>query len=182
MNSAPAAPSAAAAVISAPEPGIAAAVTELYQTHYRSLVRLAALLVGDVATAEGVVQDAFAGVCAGWLRLRDSDSALPYLRQWVVDQSYSVLRHRAVADRNGRKLGPDMPSTEHGAPVRLEHSAVVSALGTLPVRQRQAIVLRYYAGLSEAQTAAAMRTSQGAVKSHTAGAMDALRQVLEREP
>jgi RNA polymerase sigma-70 factor (sigma-E family) len=169
-------------VISAAKSDIGPAVTELYRTHYRSLVRLAVLLVGDVAAAEEVVQDTFADVWARWLRLRGSDRALPYLRRSVVNRSYSVLRHRAAADRNAPKPAPDMPSAEHGALAPLEHSAVVSALGTLPVRQRQAIVLRYYVGLSEAQTAATMRTSQGAVKSHTAGAMGALRQMLEREP
>jgi RNA polymerase sigma-70 factor (sigma-E family) len=168
-------------VISTAKPDIGPAVTELYRTHYRSLVRVAALLVGDVAAAEEVVQDAFAAVYAGWLRLRDSDRALPYLRRSVVNRSYSVLRRRAVADRNAPKPAPDMPSAEHGALARLENSAVVSALGALPARQRQAIVLRYYAGLSEAQTAAAMRISQGAVKSHTARAMAALRQALEHE-
>jgi RNA polymerase sigma-70 factor (sigma-E family) len=180
MNSAPTASSAAAAVISAAKPDMGSGVTELYRTHYRSLVRVAALLVGDVAAAEEVVQDAFAAVYAGWLRLRDSDRALPYLRRSVVNRSCS-LPQRAVADRNAPTQAPDMPSAERGALARLEHSAVVSALGALPARQRQAIVLRYYAGLSELQTAAAMRISQGAVKSHTARAMAALRQVLERE-
>ena len=77
------------------------AVTALYSTHYRSLVRLAALLVRDVATAEEVVQDSFVAMHGGWRRLRDSDKALSYLRQSVVNRSRSVLRHRVV-DRNAR--------------------------------------------------------------------------------
>jgi RNA polymerase sigma factor (sigma-70 family) len=74
-----------------------------------------------------------------------------------------------------------MPSAEHGALVQLERTAVVAALRTLPPRQREALVLRYYGDLSEAQIAAAMGISRGAVKSHTARAMSALRSVLERE-
>jgi RNA polymerase sigma-70 factor (sigma-E family) len=157
------------------------AVTALYSTHYRSLVRLAALLVRDVATAEEVVQDSFVAMHGGWRRLRDSDKALSYLRQSVVNRSRSVLRHRVVVDRNAPKPAPDMPSAEHGAFALLERSAVVSALRTLPPRQREALVLRYYGDMSEAQIASIMGISRGAVKSHTARAMSALRSVLERE-
>ncbi len=157
------------------------AVTALYSAHYRSLVRLAALLVRDIATAEEVVQESFVSMHGGWRRLRDSEKALSYLRQSVVNRSRSVLRHRVVVDRNAPKPPPDMPSAEQGAIALLERSAVVAALRTLPARQREALVLRYYGDLSEAQIAAAMGISRGAVKSHTARAMSALRVVLERE-
>jgi RNA polymerase sigma-70 factor (sigma-E family) len=157
------------------------AVTELYATHYRSLVRLAALLVRDVATAEEVVQDSFVAVHGGWLRLRDSEKALSYLRQSVVNRSRSVLRHRVVVDRNSPKPTPDMPSAELGAIAQLERAAVIQALRGLPERQREALVLRFYADMSEAQIADAMQISKGAVKSHTARAMSTLRAVLERD-
>ena len=121
------------------------AVTELYSLHYRALVRLAALLVRDTPTAEEVVQDSFVAMHGGWQRLRDTDKALAYLRQAVVNRSRSVLRHRTVVDRYLQKAPPDMPSAEHGALVLLERHAVVAALRGLPERQRQAIVLRYYA-------------------------------------
>ena len=133
------------------------AVIELYSQHYRALVRLAALLVRDTPTAEEVVQDSFVAMHDGWQRLRDTEKALAYLRQAVVNRSRSVLRHRTVVDKNLQKAPPDMPSAEHGALVLLERSAVVAALRGLPDRQREAIVLRYYADLSEAEIAAAMR-------------------------
>jgi RNA polymerase sigma-70 factor (sigma-E family) len=155
------------------------AVTELYSAHYRSLVRLAALLVRDVGTAEEVVQDSFVAMHSGWRRLRDSDKALSYLRQSVVNRSRSVLRHRVVVDRNAPKPAPDMPSAEHGAIALLERSAVIAALQLLPPRQREAVVLRFYADMSEAQIADTMCISRGAVKSHTARAMAALRTLLE---
>jgi RNA polymerase sigma-70 factor (sigma-E family) len=157
------------------------AVTELYATHYRSLVRLAALLVRDIGTAEEVVQDSFVAMHGGWRRLRDSEKALSYLRQSVVNRSRSVLRHRVVVDRNAPKPAPDMPSAEHGAIALLERSAVIAALRTLPARQREALVLRFYADMSEAQIASAMQISKGAVKSHTARAMATLRTTLERD-
>jgi RNA polymerase sigma-70 factor (sigma-E family) len=160
---------------------IAGIVAALHTAHYTSLVRLAALLVRDVATAEEVVQDSFVAVTANWRRLRDSDKALPYLRRCVVNRSRSVLRHRVIVDKNKQPSLPDMPSAEQGAMALLERSAVIAALHHLPHRQREAIVLRYYGEFSEAQIASAMGISRGAVKSHTARGMSALRGVLERE-
>ena len=157
------------------------AVTALYAAHYRSLVRLAALLVRDTATAEEVVQDSFVAMHRRWRLLRENEKALAYLRRSVVNRSRSVLRHRAVVERNAPKPAPDMPSAEHGAIVLLERSAVVAALRTLSPRQREAVVLRYYGDMSEAQVAAVMAISPGAVKTHTARAMAVLRSVLEDE-
>jgi RNA polymerase sigma-70 factor (sigma-E family) len=156
-------------------------VTALYAVHYRSLVQLSALLVGDVATAEQVVQESFIAMHGGWRRLRNSEKALWYLQQSVVNRSRSVLRHRMVVDRNAPEPPPDMPSAEQGAIARLERSAVVTALGALPARQREALVLRYYGDLSEAQIASTMGISRDAVKSHAARGMSSLRGVLERE-
>ena len=157
------------------------AVIELYSMHYTALVRLAAMLVRDTPTAEEVVQDAFIAMHDGWSRLRDTERALAYMRQAVVNRSRSVLRHRMVVEKNQQKPPPDMPSAEHGALALVERSAVVAALRGLPERQREAIVLRFYADLSEAEIAAAMGISRGAVKSHTSRGMAALRAALEHD-
>ena len=157
------------------------AVIELYSMHYPALVRLAAMLVRDTPTAEEVVQDAFIAMHDAWDRLRDTDKALAYMRQAVVNRSRSVLRHRMVVEKNLQKPPPDMPSAEAGALTLLERSAVVAALRHLPERQREAIVLRYYADLSEAEIAVAMHISRGAVKSHTSRGMAALRAALEED-
>jgi RNA polymerase sigma-70 factor (sigma-E family) len=157
------------------------AVTALYAAYYRPLVQLAALLVGETATAEDVVQDSFVAMRAHWRRLRDSGKAAAYLRQCVVNRSRSVLRRQRVADRNARQLLPDMPSAEEGALALLERSAVVAALHELPARQREVVVLRYYADLSGPQIASVMGITQGSVKSHHARALQALRRVLGRE-
>ena len=82
------------------------AVTALYGTHYRALVRLASLLLRDVSTAEEVVQDSFVAMHDSWRRIRDTEKALSYLRQSVVNRSRSVLRHRVVVDRNA----PEAPA------------------------------------------------------------------------
>jgi RNA polymerase sigma-70 factor (sigma-E family) len=157
------------------------AVTALYSEHYRTLLGLATFLVRDTATAEEVVQDSFVAMHCGWRRLRDSDKALSYLRRSVVNRSRSVLRHRMVVDRNAPQPPPDMPSAEQGAITQMERSAVVDALRTLPLRQREALVLRFYADLSAGQIASIMGISTGAVKSHTARGMSTLRSVLESQ-
>jgi RNA polymerase sigma factor (sigma-70 family) len=182
--------------------GADAAVTELYAAHYRSLVGLSALLLRDRATAEEVVQDAFVAMHAGWRRLRDTDKALGYLRRSVINGSRSVLRHRAVAGHaapqplpeapsappeapsappEAPKTQPEAPKTQQDAMTLFEQSAMAAALGRLPLRQREALVLRFYADMSPAQIASAMGISVGAVKGHTARALSSLRSILEAQ-
>src|SRR5947209_19341894 len=60
-----------------------------------------------------------------------------------------------------------------------EHQAVVTALGQLPPRQREVLVLRYYGGMSEAEIATATGVSRGTVKSSASRALDALQRILE---
>jgi RNA polymerase sigma-70 factor (sigma-E family) len=156
------------------------AITQIYAAHYRSLVRLAALLLRDVGASEEVVQDSFIAMHGAWRRLRDPDRALAYLRQSVVNRSRSVLRHRTVELRHAPAPMPDAASAEHGAMGSLEHQEVIVALRRLPERQREVLVLRYYADLSEADIADAIGISRGAVKSHASRGMAALRSTLEQ--
>ena len=67
-----------------------------------------------------------------WRRLRDTDKALAYLRQSVVNRSRSVLRHRAVVEKYAPKGMPDAPSAENGAIGEFETSAVIEALRSCP--------------------------------------------------
>jgi RNA polymerase sigma-70 factor (sigma-E family) len=157
-----------------------AAVTELYGVHYRSLVRLAVLLVQDSATAEEVVQDTFAAMHAAMYWPRDAEETLSYLRAGVVSRSRSALRGHDV-DQDATEPAPDVPIANHGELTLFERSAVMAALRKLPDRQREVIVLRYYGDLSQAQIAATMGITTDAVKRHASRAMAALRPVLERE-
>jgi RNA polymerase sigma factor (sigma-70 family) len=154
----------------------------MYGDHYGCLVRLAWLLVQDVTIAQDVVQDSFVAMHTVWRRLRDGDRALAYLHQSVVNRSRSVRRYRATAGRNASQPGSGLPGAEPGALPSPEHAAVVRALRSLPARQREALALKYYGNLSEAQVASAMGVSQGAVKRHVAGAIAALRVVAEVDP
>jgi RNA polymerase sigma-70 factor (sigma-E family) len=169
-----------AGTVGDPDPDTA--VGELYRAHHRSLVRLAALLILDAAIAEDVVQDAFVAMHGAWPRLRDRARALGYLRQSVVNRSRSLLRQHSAAARHAPGPPSDAPGARHTGTAVLERSAVVAVLGGLPPRQREALVLRYYADFSEADIAKAMGVSRGAVKSHTLRGLSVLRKVLEEVP
>ena len=112
------------------ERGADRAVTELYSVHYRALVRLAALLVRDIRTAEEVVQDSFVAMHGGWQRLRDAEAALAYLRRAVVNRSRSVLRHRSVSGSNLQQVPPGASGGEHRARV-LRVAQALTAVGAL---------------------------------------------------
>jgi RNA polymerase sigma-70 factor (sigma-E family) len=158
------------------------AVTALYLTHYRSLVKTAALLVRELTTAEEIVQDSFVAVHAAWRRLPDTDHALAYLRRSVVDRSRVALRQHTVVDKLAPRLAPEVPSDQGQPSIEVERSAFISALWTLPARQREVVVLRYFADLPETQVASATGISESAVKTHVARAMSALRTELHKAP
>jgi len=155
------------------------AVEALYATHYVRLVRLAVLLVQDVETAEEVVQDAFVAVHMRWRRLREPEKGLAYLRQTVVNRSRSVLRHRGVEARQTRAVMAEAPGADEGALASGRREQVLDAMRRLPQRQREVLALRYYLDLSEADIAATLGISRGAVKSHASRGAAALRQLLE---
>jgi RNA polymerase sigma-70 factor (sigma-E family) len=157
------------------------ALTALYTAHYRKLVRIAALLLDDVGLSEEVVQDAYIKMHGAWRRIRDPQAAEAYLRTTVANLARSRMRRRLVAQKHAPKPMPDAPSAELGALDALERDRVIRALRGLPQRQRECLVLRYYADLSEAQIAEAMGISPGAVKSHASRGMAALRARLEEE-
>lgn len=154
------------------------AVAALYLTHYRPLVRVAALLVQDLALAEEIVQDSFVAVHAAWRRLPDADHALSHLHRSVVDRSRTALRQHVIVDEFAPRLLPDPPGGDSEASIEVERSAFISALWTLPPRQREVVVLRYFADLPETQVASATGISEGAVKAHAARAISSLRTEL----
>ncbi|MDL5155067.1 SigE family RNA polymerase sigma factor [Actinomycetospora termitidis] len=155
---------------------------DLYREHRMRFVRLAILLVDDPATAEDVVQEAFTGLHRHWTRLRDENAALGYLRTAVVNGSRSVLRRRRTAREYTPPHTADARSAESLAMLSAEHQAVVSALGQLPRRQREVLVLRYYGGLSEAEIAEATGISRGTVKSTASRGLDAISKIVGGAP
>ena len=150
---------------------------ELFAAHYRRLLALAVLVTDDVATAEDLVQEAFARLHGR--ALTDPDRALAYLRATVLNLSRSRLRRLRTARKHDRADDRLVSSAEDDVLLRADQRAVLDALRTLSPRQRQALVLRYWEGLNEAGVAAAMGLSPGAVKSHTSRGLAALRRALE---
>jgi DNA-directed RNA polymerase specialized sigma24 family protein len=127
------------------------AVTALYQSHALGLTRLAFIVLGDRQSAEDVVQEAFCGLFRVWDRLPADANVLGYLRVSVVNGCRTMIRRSKRTPR------------------------------ALPPRQREALVLRYFADLPERETAEAMGISRGTVKSTTARGLAALSRMLRED-
>jgi RNA polymerase sigma factor (sigma-70 family) len=164
-------------------------VAALFRERHAELVRLAALVLGDRAAAEDVVQDVFARLCAKNL-LPGPDHALAYVRAAVLNGCRSVLRRRAVRRRieSTRDLDSDLERPDAGADsaedevlLAEDRRQVLAALATLPVRRREVLVLRYWLGLSEAEIASVLAMSRGTVKSNAARGIATLARKLGEE-
>jgi RNA polymerase sigma-70 factor (sigma-E family) len=155
----------------------------LHREHYAALVRLATLVVGDKGLAEQITQDAFVRLQLRWGGLRRLDRAPAYLRSAVLNGARSQLRRRRVSERHDarRTAAPTIVTPEAAALGRAEHERVVAALRLLPDRQREAVTLRYYLDLPEAEIAAAMGVSAGSVKTHLHRGLASLAQHLGKD-
>ena len=135
--------------------------------HCPSLRRLALLLCADWTTADDLVQTALIRSERRWHLVADPH---PYVRRAVVNAASTWrLRRRLEAPLSTLS---DVAAADAGSDDRL---GVLLALRSLPVGQRQVLVLRYYEGLSEAEIAAVLGVSPGTVKSRSARGLDALR-------
>jgi RNA polymerase sigma-70 factor (sigma-E family) len=155
------------------------ALATLFHTQYGAMLRLAVLLGAD--DAEDIVAEAFYQLYRRWKKLREAEAAVPYLRSVVCNLVRMRLRHLQVVRKHSTPDASERPegSAESAALLQDDQRALVAALKELPARQREALVLRHWLGLREAEIAAAMGISCGAVKSHTSRGMAALTRVLE---
>jgi RNA polymerase sigma factor (sigma-70 family) len=157
------------------QPGAA----DLYARHYLGLVRLARQLVDDIETAEDVVQDVFAAIADKPL----PDDPLRYLRAGVINRSRSVLRRRRTV-RTYAGRAPDVVADADAADAPLLRSEadrlVLAAVASLPRRQREVVVLRFYADLSVAEAAAVLGIRAGAVTTSLQRALATLTATIER--
>lgn len=116
--------------------------------------------------------------------IRDPRRALAYLRSCVANGSRSALRHRAVEARwllaaaPSTDLPGDTPSAEEVVISGAERKQVLRQVRMLPTRQREVLVLRYYAELSECEIARLRGISRGAGKSHAHRGLTTLRQLI----
>jgi DNA-directed RNA polymerase specialized sigma24 family protein len=149
------------------------ALRRLYDEQSQPLLRLATLLVWALVpdavaeVAEEIVHEAFAGMHREWRRLRDSDRAVAYLRRAIV---------------HGARLLAAAAHGEHAAAAADTTDEVLAALRVMSGHQREALVLRYYANLPEAQAAAAMGVTRGAFRRHVTQGMTSLRAFLDQGP
>lgn len=160
------------------------AIDDLYRAHGLGLIRLALMLVGDQATAEDVVQEAFLGLYRSWSRVDDPDHALGYLRAAVLNGARSV--HRSRRRSHARLLRsvqhtPPVWSAESAAMERADRRAVLAAVARLPQRQREVLALRYYLDLSEQEIAGILGIARGTVSSTAARALAVLSRQFEEE-
>jgi RNA polymerase sigma-70 factor (sigma-E family) len=155
------------------------AITALYEAHAVGLIRLAVVMLGNRQAAEDVVQDAFCGLHRRWGQLAEPERALFYLRASVLNGCRSELRAKLRnARRAARPLPGSVASAEDLALIAAEHREVLAAMRQLPDRQREALVLRYFADLGEPEIARSMGITEGTVKSTTSRALAALARLL----
>lgn len=172
--------------LDAVERGTAAEPTieALYREHGRRLVAVARMFVYDRAAAEDLVQEAFIRFHRNRSRLRDPAAAAGYLRSTVLnlarDHNRRGLMSRRHIDAEARHVGSMAPDPDDAALLDEEQRAVVAAVGSLPLRQRDCIVLRYQLELSYDEIAATLGLSVNSVKTHLKRGLATLRSQMER--
>jgi RNA polymerase sigma-70 factor, ECF subfamily len=132
--------------------------TEGFEAFYTATVgRLLGQLfpvTGDLHEAEEIVQEAYARASIHWARLRDYDRPEAWVRRVAMN---------LAADRGRRLQRQARALLRAGPPV--EALALAEALRTLPIHQRQAIVLHHLVDLPVEEVAATLGTRTGTVKS-----------------
>jgi RNA polymerase sigma-70 factor (sigma-E family) len=147
---------------------------DFVDSHSRSLLRAAWLLTGEWAAAEDLVQTALASTWQRWDRATRDGTPEGYTRA-IITTTYLGWRRRRWSGEQPTEVLPEPAAADTFAEVDDRH-ALLSCLAVLSRQQRAAVVLRYFADLGEAATAAAMGCSVGAVKSHTSRAIARLRE------
>jgi RNA polymerase sigma-70 factor (sigma-E family) len=151
---------------------------ELYRRHGLEAGRLAYLLTGDRALAEDLVQEAFVRLSGRLVQYRDPAGFGGYLFRTVVNLANSHHRRRQVEQRYlARVVEPT--AVADGPPDVGVRFAMRDALLRLPVRQRAAVVLRYYLDMTDVQVAETMRCPVGTAKSLIHRGVEALRQEVQ---
>ena len=142
-----------------------------------SLHRAAYLMVGDVALAQDLVQEALTKTYVAWPRLHRTASAEAYTRKAITTTAISWFRRKSWSNERATESLPETSSGGHADAV-VQSTLLWTCLQDLPVRQRAAIVLRYYEDLTEAQTAETMGCAIGTVKSQVSAGLTKLRERL----
>jgi RNA polymerase sigma-70 factor (sigma-E family) len=149
----------------------------LHRDHWRPLLRVAQSLVDDAASAEDVVQEAFATVYRRRSALVDQQGASRYLRTAVVNGARSALRRRRTvrAHLATVRVVEYAAAADTASLLTDEHNRVRAALAGLPGRQREVLSLRFLCDLDDGEIAAVLGTSEGNVRSAASRGLTTLR-------
>jgi RNA polymerase sigma-70 factor (sigma-E family) len=143
-----------------------------------ALQRAAYLIVGDVGLAQDLVQEALTRTYMAWPRMRDPRRAEAYARKAITTTAIDWSRRRRWRAERALPLPETaVVSPDHAGDVD-ERTWLWLCLLQLPVRQRAAIVLRYYEDLTERETAETMGCAIGTVKSQVAAGLAKLRPLV----
>jgi RNA polymerase sigma factor (sigma-70 family) len=142
---------------------------ELYREIHLPMVRLACALTSSESLSQDLVHDVFIRAHAHWDRIEHPRA---YIRTAVVNACRSAQR-RAKRERSADALFVVED-------VALEADEMFDALSSLPYRQRAALVLQYYEGLSQAEIAEILRCREGTVASLVHRGLAQLRRVIEQ--
>jgi RNA polymerase sigma-70 factor (sigma-E family) len=151
------------------------AMSDLYARYVPSAIRLAYLLTRDRQQAEDLAHEAFVRCTGRFAHLRARAAFDAHLRRAVVNLHTSALRRRRLEREWLRREGGRIAHATSAMPDVAGRADLWRALGSLPARQRAALVLRYYEDLSEADAATALGCSVAAFKSLVARGSKALR-------
>ena len=154
-------------------------VEVMFLEHGRGLVRMARLFVDDRNAAEDLVQEAFIRLARSAHRIEDERKAAAYLRSIVLNLARDHNRRGLVSLRHRLPLDDREASVEDEIVLSEEHKQVVDALRTLPRRQRDCLILRYYDELAIDDIAGTLGISRNSVKTHLTRAMRSLERELE---
>lgn len=138
------------------------------------------LMLGDAAVAEEVVQEALIAVASRWHRVSTMAAPGAYAHRAAVNTATSWLRRRG-AERRARARAGHAVETIHHDPDSAERLAVRAAIASLPLPQREAVVLRYFLQLSVDETAQRMGRTNQAVRNLTHRALRQLRASLDAD-
>jgi RNA polymerase sigma-70 factor (sigma-E family) len=145
----------------------------------RALCRTAYLLTGDWQVGEDLVQEALTRTYLRRRRLRSAAALEPYVRKVLVSLFLSSRRrlwHRELPFASV----PDQVS-DGQLDAAENRNGLWPALMALSGQQRAVLVLRYFEDLTEADIAAVLACSPGAVKTHAARGLDQLRKSISLE-
>lgn len=142
------------------------------------LLRSAYLLTGDRDHAEDLLQVALVRTARRWDVARHSPHA--YAHRVLVNLLHDRRRHlsRRIRERPLTDSADRSEAMVDSSQAVIDRLAIIDALGRLPARQREVVVLRFFAELSVAETATAIGSSEGTVKTHTSRALTGLREAL----